>query len=322
MNTLKSNEQKEREIKNFKIYAHVNKTNGKVYIGQTQKELSDRFGKNGIRYKGQVFYKAILKYGWNNFEHILLFDNLTSEMANILEIELINKYKTTNGDYGYNVSSGGNCVENRKSAYAGKYLSVVVLNRDLEIIDKCPSVETTKKKYGKINMNYNRKPYFINKDYIFIFENKYEDVINSKKLHEDIRYYKGARRRRPVICMNNLLVFGTTKEAGEYAGVSQTMITECCQNKRASAGSKEDLGKLMWEYYNENEEYEIKTYNDPRNKQCMCITTNEIFNNVNEASKKYGINVYTLYTACGKSSKYNNTHGGNSEYTTLTWKYV
>ena len=37
----------------------------------------------------------------------MLFDNLTLEMANIIEEELIKKYKSSNSKYGYNIASGG-----------------------------------------------------------------------------------------------------------------------------------------------------------------------------------------------------------------------
>ena len=93
---------------NYKVYVHINKINGKLYFGQTgQEDVKDRWD-SGHGYKTCVaFNRAIEKYGWNNFEHIVLFENLSLEMANIIESELIKKYKTTNGKYGYNITSGG-----------------------------------------------------------------------------------------------------------------------------------------------------------------------------------------------------------------------
>ena len=62
---------------NYKIYMHKNKINGKVYIGQTSKSLDERCGKNGSGYIGCIrFYNAIQKYGWNNFEHEIIEDNI------------------------------------------------------------------------------------------------------------------------------------------------------------------------------------------------------------------------------------------------------
>ena len=93
----------------YKVYVHVNKINGKIYIGQTCNSLSVRAGrKSGIGYKHCThFYNAIQKYGWENFEHIVLIDGLSLEMANIIEEELIKKYNSMDRNVGYNMMSGG-----------------------------------------------------------------------------------------------------------------------------------------------------------------------------------------------------------------------
>ena len=52
----------------IKIYKYVNNQNPKCYIGQTGKTIEERAGKNMEGYKGcPAFYKAIKKYGHNNF---------------------------------------------------------------------------------------------------------------------------------------------------------------------------------------------------------------------------------------------------------------
>lgn len=100
----------ENEIKReYVVYMHVNKINSKKYIGIT-KDIKRRWSYNGIEYKDQIFGKAIQKHGWDNFEHIVLFDNLSKEQACKKEVELIKKYDTTNSKYGYNISLGGDGV--------------------------------------------------------------------------------------------------------------------------------------------------------------------------------------------------------------------
>ena len=86
---------------------HKNKINGKVYIGITYQNVKYRWRKNGVGYKKQKFYNAIKKYGWDNFEHIILFENLTFEESCLKEQELIKKYNSNNRKYGYNHSIGG-----------------------------------------------------------------------------------------------------------------------------------------------------------------------------------------------------------------------
>lgn len=93
---------------------HTNKINKKRYIGITSR-INDRFGKNGEgylrktneKYNQPYFAHAILKYGWDNFEHDILYQNLTHEEANKYEKELINKYETRDPKKGYNIREGG-----------------------------------------------------------------------------------------------------------------------------------------------------------------------------------------------------------------------
>lgn len=94
-------------MNNYTIYIHKNKINGKVYIGQTSQKPEKRWD-NGRGYEtSSKFYNAILKYGWDNFEHTILYTNLTLEDANKKEQELINQYKSCEDEFGYNITSGG-----------------------------------------------------------------------------------------------------------------------------------------------------------------------------------------------------------------------
>ena len=91
----------------FILYSHKNKINNKQYIGITSNPKK-RFIGNGITYKRCIiFYNAILKYGWDNFETTILASDLTKEEAIKYEIETIEKEKTIKSEYGYNVSKGG-----------------------------------------------------------------------------------------------------------------------------------------------------------------------------------------------------------------------
>lgn len=86
---------------------HVNKINGKKYIGITKKDNVEHRWSNGKGYKGQVFYNAIRKYGWDNFEHRILMHGLTLEQACRWECKLIEHYNTMDSQYGYNRTTGG-----------------------------------------------------------------------------------------------------------------------------------------------------------------------------------------------------------------------
>ena len=87
------------------IYKHISPS-GKIYIGQTinyEKRCTP-----GNYKSSPYFYHAIQKYGWNNFEHIIIDICFTQEEANRLEKLYIAFYNTTNPEYGYNLSEGGN----------------------------------------------------------------------------------------------------------------------------------------------------------------------------------------------------------------------
>ena len=90
----------------FSVYKHTC-PNGKVYIGITSQLVENRW-KHGKGYRNnKLFYRAICKYKWENIRHEILYENLTSQEAYDKEIELINKYKSNNAKYGYNLSNGG-----------------------------------------------------------------------------------------------------------------------------------------------------------------------------------------------------------------------
>ena len=94
------------EERNYKLYVHISPSN-KRYYGITVQTVQDRW-QNGYGYRTQPhFYNAINKYGWDNIEHIVLFDNLTKEEACLLEQCYITLYNTTNDKYGYNSTYGG-----------------------------------------------------------------------------------------------------------------------------------------------------------------------------------------------------------------------
>lgn len=92
--------------KKYSVYEHIF-PNGKRYIGITSRKPSIRWGKNGNGYTQQYIRNAIIKYGWENIQHNILYTNLNKEDACKKEIELIKKYRTNNKQYGYNLSKGG-----------------------------------------------------------------------------------------------------------------------------------------------------------------------------------------------------------------------
>lgn len=85
----------------WSIYKHTNLITNQVYIGITNQNPEDRWGKNGKGYSQQPkFFNAILEYGWRNFKHEILFNNIQSEIeARQLETNLIQQYDAIENGY-------------------------------------------------------------------------------------------------------------------------------------------------------------------------------------------------------------------------------
>lgn len=93
------------DTRSYKVYCYTNNVNGKKYIGITCRSLRERASG---RYEGSHrFRNAINKYGFDKFIPEILFDNLTRDEACRREIETIREFNTTDGNFGYNISLGG-----------------------------------------------------------------------------------------------------------------------------------------------------------------------------------------------------------------------
>lgn len=91
----------------FIVYMHT-APNGKRYLGITYRKPKYRWGVGGKNYSdNEHFWRAIQKYGWDNFIHDILYEDLSKEDACKIEKELIEKYRTNDPMFGYNLSVGG-----------------------------------------------------------------------------------------------------------------------------------------------------------------------------------------------------------------------
>ncbi len=92
--------------KKYIVYMHI-VPNGKKYIGITCNNINKRWRKGKGYWSNEYFTNAINKYGWDNIQHLILFDNLSKKEAECKEKELINFHKTYKREYGYNIEKGG-----------------------------------------------------------------------------------------------------------------------------------------------------------------------------------------------------------------------
>lgn len=95
------------------IYKIENLVNGKVYIGQTKRGPNVRWHqhihsmnyKSGENYNNHL-YSSMRKYGLDNFDFSIL-DEVEDDHLDSTEKFWIEKYKSNNIDFGYNVTGGG-----------------------------------------------------------------------------------------------------------------------------------------------------------------------------------------------------------------------
>lgn len=88
------------------VYKHTC-PKGKVYIGITKRKPQRRW-KGGRGYESnRYFFRAIQKYGWDNFKHEILETNLTQAEASERERYFIKLYNSTDPECGYNIEAGG-----------------------------------------------------------------------------------------------------------------------------------------------------------------------------------------------------------------------
>lgn len=220
------------EERTYSVYMHENKINHKKYIGMTGIDPEKRW-KNGKDYKNCIaFNRAINKYGWDGFDHLVLFSGLTREEACAKEIELIAQYQTTNQEFGYNIcAGGGGMVGFHHSQETKRILS--------------------EKFSGPNNPNYG-KPLSEKQLEILLRANlgskhteehkrKIGDSLRGRHYSTD-KQKKAARdnSRRPVE-RDDGVVFETIKEAAMSVGVCGSAITNSIKRHQRS-------GKHYWKY--------------------------------------------------------------------------
>lgn len=90
------------------VYQIVNNVNGKIYIGQSS-NTEERWYRHSVDYKRikeKYLYRAMRKYGFENFEFSILEENISLDNINAREQYWINS-KNSMVPNGYNMTNGG-----------------------------------------------------------------------------------------------------------------------------------------------------------------------------------------------------------------------
>lgn len=206
------------------VYCHTNKINGKRYIGITQNKPNRRW-QNGYGYKNRnsYFYNAIRKYGWENFEHIILEENLTRKEASEKEKYYIRLYNTNNENYGYNITSGGDNNFTRNKLTEEQRINIS--NKTKEAMNSVEIREYMLKVYNS-------------EDWI----RKNSEATKRQWVTSDLKLRVQAANGYKVRCVETGNVYLSILEASRQTGLSRYKITQSCQNKSYI------VNNTHWEY--------------------------------------------------------------------------
>lgn len=218
----------------YTVYKHINKLNGKVYIGQTALTVERRW-RNGKGYKIGIFRKAIEKYGWDNFEHIIIKEGLTKEEANLLESSLIKEYKELG--MSYNITDGGegalgykHTEETRKKMSLRNRGKKVPEHVKVMVSARFKDIPLTDEHKIKISIALKGKAKSEEAKLKMKLNHNYHDLVEIIKCDKEGN----------IIC-----IYPSIADASRDTGVLQTHISRCARGKRKSAGG------FKWMYRNE-----------------------------------------------------------------------
>lgn len=222
----------------YTVYRHIT-PNGKTYVGITGKKPEKRWN-NGNGYKNNKhFYRAIVKYGWENITHEIVESGLTKEQACDLEIKLIAKYDSTNPDKGYNHSTGGECssLGMHQSAETRRKIGEANKGANSPNYGKHLSADTRRKISESLKGA--NSPWY----------GKHLNAETRQKLSESNQgiippYIKPSK----VMCIETGEVFQQVKDAREKYGIASSNISKVCRHKRDTAGG------YHWKYAENMEE--------------------------------------------------------------------
>ena len=215
------------------VYKHTS-PNGKVYIGITGNNPLRRWNSGSGYRNNPHFYSAIQKYGWDNFKHEILFDNLSKNEAEDKEIELIASYHSNNSNYGYNRDNGGNC--------SGKMSNETKLKISASLIGikRKPMSDETKIKISKHKKGIKTKRVYTSLS--TETKEKLSKALKGRKLSEETLKKRSDAQQKAVLCVETGVVYKSIREAAQMAYLNGDCICGVCKGKRKTAGG------YHWEY--------------------------------------------------------------------------
>lgn len=211
------------------VYLHVNKINKKVYVGITHFcSNPNRRWRDGNGYIGATFYNAILKYGWELFDHLVLCKT-SKPLACILEQSLIRYYKNNNRSYNVGLGGEGSASFSEETKaklrkytpwIKGKHHTQDALAKISKASRERHPSEETRRKISEAHKG-EKNPLF-----------------GRKYTREEIQL-RANKIKKPVLQFTKqgefITEFDSATDAERYLGVNGHHINCCCLGKRKTA---------------------------------------------------------------------------------------
>lgn len=239
------------------VYKHTNRENGKVYIGITSQEPRDRWDSGWGYQRNKHFWDAIQKYGWDGFDHEVLFWGLSPEEAFDKERKLIVEYCSRDYRKGYNVSPGGEtgpCLSGENHPMYGKHHTTESRKKISDSKRGIPWSEE-RRRASMSGLSVQRRREIALRTIAGYNKGKVWDAESNRKRSESNRGQKRSEQTRknvseahkiPVVQLTSdgkvVCEWDCAKTAGESLGVQPGHISKVCRNQRKTAGG------FVWRY--------------------------------------------------------------------------
>lgn len=269
------------------MYMHVNKSNGKKYVGITSLPPRERW-KRGKNYKGcLLFDRAIKKYGWDNFDHLIIAENLSKEEAEKAERYLISTYGSNNKDYGYNIANGGSSF--------GRHSEETKLKISKS---KMGSTPWNKGITGVLHTN---------KGSLLSDDHKRKISEAKKKYHQD----NPGNRAKKTICLDTMEVFDSCSDCADHFNIRRATMNNWLNNKNKG---RTKYAFMYYEDYLMLGEDEIRarisesktSQAHKDSKRVVCVSDGNVFESITKCGEFYGIRAKNL--SAWLAGKYKCTH--------------